>query len=59
MEATVNLPGNDTKYRLAEIGANWAKSRFEYLSPVTGEWREVMNWNNRERLFNEFMGVAA
>jgi len=59
MEATITLPGNATQYRLAEIGANWAKSRFEYLSPVTGEWRVVRNWNNRERLFNQFMGVAA
>ncbi len=48
----------ETKYRPVVIAHNWAKSRFEYFNASLNEWREVRNWNTRERLFNEYVAKA-
>jgi hypothetical protein len=55
---TQQIEMNGRKYRAVVIADRWQKSAFEYLHEVRGEWREVNNWNTRERLFGLMSEVA-
>ncbi len=48
---TNEIEMNGRKYRAVVIADRWQKSAFEYLHETRNEWREVNNWNTRERLF--------
>jgi hypothetical protein len=53
-EVTLERDGRLARYRAVFIAHNWAKSKFEYFNEPLQEWRTVINWNSRERLFMHF-----
>lgn len=40
------------------IADRWQRSEFEYFNVHRAEWRKVINWNSRERLFDMHISDA-
>lgn len=52
MRKEIEIDGR--RYRAIKISDRWAKSYFEYFNEHYGQWRAVVNWNSREKLFEAF-----